>query len=183
MIGFSKRIMLSFLTAPFVLPSPVLEGRKSCGEGAKLICYGSPDGQNQHVDPEDVAYLAALVRRDARKDPNNPPFYIMPANNNFACEEWGLGSEGTVLAVVKHNSARRNSSVLLEDIANTIDGGERATKEQINKSLLGCGDHDGQLAVIVNTSHPAYNTDAYKASKAAPSDLIVKIVRNNPGKK
>lgn len=95
------------------------------------------------------------------------------------CAEWMLPvpSGGTVLALAKHINPRVTSSVLYDDIANTIDGGEFATAAQREASLLGCARAGGMLGVRANTSHPAYNTAAYKDSKASPEGILIKIVR------
>ncbi|KAL5617769.1 hypothetical protein FOBRF1_006517 [Fusarium oxysporum] len=64
-------------------------------------------------------------------------------------------------------------------MANTIDGGEGASKEKKAASLLGgCGRLGGQVQVTVNPKDPAYNTKAYLASKAKPKGIIIKLVRD-----
>lgn len=60
----------------------------------------------------------------------------MPPNANFQCEGWTIASEGTVIVLAKHTSARLNTTVLYEDIANTLDGGEKPTAGQLKDSVL-----------------------------------------------
>ena len=67
--------------------------------------------------------------------------------------------------------------MLYADLANTIDGGEFATPDDVKKSLLGCGEHGGLVGVRVNTSDPVYSSPEYKASGARSSGMLVKIVR------
>ncbi|KAK0624160.1 hypothetical protein B0T14DRAFT_536748 [Immersiella caudata] len=178
MLSPPKTYLFLLITVSIVLASPALPKRQSCNEGTQLICYGKPNGESQKIDPEDLAYVASVVRRHVRRNPTDPPYYHMPPNPNFECEEWSLGAEGTVSVAVKHTSPRLDTAVLLEDVANTIDGGENATPEQISKSLLGCGENGGQVGVLVNTSNPLYSSEAYKAKKTTTSGLIVKAYKN-----
>lgn len=58
------------------------------------------------------------------------------------CAEWSLYTISTTMILGKHISPTLNSSVLFEDIANTIDGGNPSTNPadaQVGASLLGVG--------------------------------------------
>lgn len=85
----------------------------------------------------------------------------------------------TVMTLAKHINPRYNSSVLFADIADTIDGGADATEAQRAASLLGqCGGGGGMAGVKFDKANPAYNTDAYKRSRATPDHVLVKIVHS-----
>ncbi|KAK3997775.1 hypothetical protein QBC44DRAFT_363967 [Cladorrhinum sp. PSN332] len=179
MSSLIKTTLLTLLVCSYTTTaSPLLEPRQSCGEGTQKICYGLPSGTPQNIDPADLEFLAANIRYDARKNgPNNPTFFNMPPNANFQCEEWTIASEGTVIVLAKHTSARLNTTVLAEDIANTLDGGEGATPDQIQNSILGCGENGGQVGLIYDKNNQAYNDERYKGWKATPSGLVIKVVR------
>lgn len=82
-----------------------------------------------------------------------------------------ISEPGSVLVLIKQTSARYNSSVLYEDIANTIDGGK------LENSMLGCGTNGGMIGIQWNQSNPIYKSEKYLATKAKPDNLIMKIVR------
>jgi len=181
-------VLVGYMYSPSgVLASPtatmLLAPRQACGEGTQHLCYGQPDGTPQNIDPEDVTYLASKIRFEARKaasanpDSTLPVYFNMPANAEFQCEEWSIQREASVLILVKHTSARLNSTVLALDIANTLDGGENATDEQRAKSLLGCGTNGGQMGLVFDASNPAYTGETYKSWKTTPSGLVIKVVR------
>lgn len=92
------------------------------------------------------------------------------------CGEWSLYTHNTVQIIAKHIDTTHNSSVLFEDVANTIDGGAHATADQAAAVLFGCGTDGGSLGVVVNATHPAYNTTAYAKLDAVPSGIIIKVV-------
>lgn len=94
-------------------------------------------------------------------------------------EEWTLplASGGTVLSLAKHIGPSSNSSVLYEDLANTIDGGENPTPESLAASLLeACGKTGGMEGVIVNATNPAYADPNYVDGGGRPEGIILKIV-------
>ncbi|ORY10359.1 hypothetical protein BCR34DRAFT_655133 [Clohesyomyces aquaticus] len=124
--------------------------KRSCGETANLVCYGTAGN----------------------------PLWTMPPE--FDCGEWSLPipDAGTVLVLAKHIKPRTNSSVTYTDIARTINGGADPTSAEKAASLLGaCGSGGGMQGVTVNAKDPAYNTPGYIASKAKPQDIIIKLVR------
>ena len=176
MSGLVKIALITLLACSYTAASPVLEARQSCSEGVQKICYGAPSGTAQNIDPDDLAFPAANIRYDARMDPNKLAFFNMPPNANFQCEEWTIASEGTVIVLAKHTSARLNTTVLYEDIANTLDGGEKATDEQKKNSILGCGKNGGQVGLVYDQNNKAYNSETYKGWKATPSGLVIKVV-------
>jgi hypothetical protein len=64
-----------------------------------------------------------------------------------------------------------NSSVLFEEIANTIDGGPSATAAQAQAAIIGFLTTGGSLGVTFNATNPAYNTSTYLASGYTPSSI------------
>ncbi|KAK1833689.1 hypothetical protein QBC39DRAFT_380545 [Podospora conica] len=64
-----------------------------------------------------------------------------------------------------------------EDIATTIDGGEKATDEQKAKAIISCGIDGGTLAVQVNATHPVYKSAAYIEGGYSTKGLLVKITK------
>ncbi|KAH7084075.1 hypothetical protein FB567DRAFT_415622, partial [Paraphoma chrysanthemicola] len=151
---------------------------RSCGETATLTCYGgSSGGTSQNLNTDDISYAGAYVRYLA--DTAGNPLWTMPSEVD--CSEWSLPiyDAGTVLALVKHISPRSNSSISYYDIARTIDGLERdgATKSSTPSLLTSCATNGGQLGIVADTTNEVYSSASYKASKAVPSGLIVKLVR------
>ncbi len=178
MSALFKTGLITLLACSYVAASPILEARQSCGEGMQHICYGAPDSQAQGIDPDDLLYLVDSIRHDASKDPSTPAFFNMPPNSKHQCEEWTIATEGTVLVLAKHTSAQLNTTVLYQDIANTLDGGPNATAEQKKASILGCGKNGGQVGLVYDKNNAAYNSEAYKAWKATPSGLVIKVVHS-----
>ncbi|KAK8121892.1 hypothetical protein PG984_010562 [Apiospora sp. TS-2023a] len=69
------------------------------------------------------------------------------------------------------------TSVLYEDLANTIDGGEDGANAA--QALVQCGANGGQLGVFFDAANPAYNTAEYTASGAEPRGMIIKLLRTS----
>ncbi|KAJ3491211.1 hypothetical protein NLG97_g5634 [Lecanicillium saksenae] len=157
--------------------------RGQCGETGQKIRYGHNGGESQHVDLEDVKYVADVLRYISDNNQGPAKFWNMPKAIGD-CAEWSLPvpDSGTVLALAKHISPRTNSSILYEDLARAIDGGASATPDEAKKALYGCGTNGGQMGVTANLSNPLYNTPDYKNSGAKPEGIIIKIVRA-PAKK
>lgn len=122
---------------------PTALSRRACGERATKICFGgSQGGTPQNIDVEDLEYVAAYLRNAGRKAAGGTgAFYTMPSG--LDCEEWAIDvpGAGTVLALAKHINPRTLSSVLLTDMADTIDGGGNSTGRA--DSLVGCGTAGG----------------------------------------
>lgn len=100
----------------------------------------------------------------------------MNINETNECGEWSLYVHGSVRVTAKHISMAVNSSVLYEDVATTIDGGPDATPEQADEALIGCDTEGGSLGVLVNSTHPTYNSTAYKTLSAVTSGIVIKVV-------
>jgi len=110
-------------------------------------------------------------------EPGPSARWTMPSG--FDCAEWtvDIPGAGTVLLLAKHINPRITSSVLYADMADTIDGGVDGTEEAKKASLMGCGTGGGMLGVKADAKNPAYNTDEYKATKAKPEGIILKVVK------
>ncbi|KAL2073902.1 hypothetical protein VTL71DRAFT_11228 [Oculimacula yallundae] len=172
-------ILLTAVTAAFSafsLSSEVgLEARDgSCGEKAAKICYGAPSGVAQNVVPEDVAYVAAYLRYYGQSTTPGG-MLTMPVTSPFECAEWSIYEAGTALVLAKHIDARVKSSVLFEDIATAIDGGE-ATFNATN-SILNCGTNGGSLGVTADTKRPEYSSPEFITSGAKTTGIAIKIVK------
>lgn len=81
---------------------------------------------------------------------------------------------------MKHIDDTIDSSVLIEDIATTIDGGEKATAEQEAKAIISCGADGGTLAIQVSTANPAYRADSYVKAGWNTSGILVKVTNVEP---
>ncbi|KAK3317462.1 hypothetical protein B0T19DRAFT_292516 [Cercophora scortea] len=148
------------------------------GETAVLTCYTAPDNTPQGVTVADVSYVAAYLRSYGKQTKAGRMF-TMNAADTPECAEWTLYTRNTVTALAKHISPPGvNSSVLFEDIANTIDGGASATDKQKQAALIGCLTDGGSLGVAYNTTNPAYSTAAYKAAGYVPDGILIKIVNS-----
>ncbi|KAK3370650.1 hypothetical protein B0H63DRAFT_454804 [Podospora didyma] len=178
MLSNTLLALCALASASMAAATPVApEAIAACGETAAKVCFGTNGGTAQNVDPEDVAFAAASLRYIGQSNTGDAAFWNMP--KSIDCEEWMLpvSNGGTVLALAKHINQRVNSSILFEDLANAIDGGEDASAAAIKGSLLGCGAAGGMVGVKANTANPLYNTAAYKASGAKPDGILIKIVR------
>ncbi|KAI0509521.1 hypothetical protein F5B22DRAFT_648947 [Xylaria bambusicola] len=177
-------VLSALFTASFAAAVPFLEPRlvqkRACGETADLVCYGKNGGTPQNINPDDIAWAAQYLRNIAQVNNGTAgAFWTMPPSND--CEEWQLplAFGETVLSLAKHISPRINSSVLFEDMANTIDGGANPTPTSFANSLLGaCGGDGGMVGVYVNASNPAYLTPQYISSGAMPGGIVIKIVHS-----
>ncbi|KAM0272160.1 hypothetical protein ACHAQH_008837 [Verticillium albo-atrum] len=157
--------------------NPFLQTRQSCVEGKDRVCYGVSGGTSQNLDVEELEYLAAYLRFVGQSNSGLNAFYTMPTSSS--CQEWAIplpeGAE--ILVLAKHVSPFVKSSVLYEDIASTIDGGEGATAAQRAKALIGCAKNGGQMGVAVNAKNAAYSSTEFKNSKAKADGIIVKLVK------
>ncbi|KAH7350435.1 hypothetical protein BKA66DRAFT_503964 [Pyrenochaeta sp. MPI-SDFR-AT-0127] len=172
-------LLLAALAQGKPFDKPARLQARSCGETATLVCYGGTNGgTSQNIDTADIEYAGAYLRHLA--DTAGNPLWTMPPETD--CSEWSLPifDAGTVLALVKHITPRSNSSITYYDIARTIDGLERdgSTKSSNPSLLSACATNGGQLGIVPDTTNEAYTSASYKASKATPSGLIVKLVRD-----
>lgn len=151
----------------------------SCGETSILVCYGgSSGGTSQNLDIADIEYTGTYIRHLA--DTADDLLWTTPYETDFC--EWSLPiyDAYTVLALVKYISPRSNSSITYDDIARTIHGQERdgSTKSRGTSLLDACSTGGRRLGVVLDTTNEAFSLDSYVASKATPSGLIVKFVRD-----
>ncbi|KAM7195857.1 hypothetical protein V8F33_006506 [Rhypophila sp. PSN 637] len=156
-----------------------IAARAACSEGTARLCYGIGNpGTPQKLNADDIAYAASYLRFIGQDNAGTADaFWNMPAEPTTSCSEWGLPVDGagTVLALAKHSEPNLNSSVLYEDLANTIDGGEDGSKA--SSALIGCASNGGQMGVVFDAKNAAYNTDEYKKSRKTPRGLVIKLVR------
>ncbi len=150
------------------------------GEDAALLCYHDTSSGSvpQNVDVTDVSYIGAYLRRYGRQNPRKPAFFTMLAADTAGCAEWTLYTHGSALALAKHLNPSVNPSVLFEDIAATIDGGDKATDAQKQAAIIGCLSDGGSLGVLINGTNPAYAAAEYVASGYQPGGILVKIVHS-----
>ncbi|KAK4156925.1 hypothetical protein C8A00DRAFT_30128 [Chaetomidium leptoderma] len=155
-----------------------LQARDCNGETAALFCYTEVNGAPQKVNVTDVAFIAKYLRAYGRQiKPGR--FFTMNAADTQGCGEWSAYSHRSTLVTIKHINDTVDSSVLFEDIATAIDGGEKATPEQQQQqknALLGCGTDGGAFGVQANLSNPAYSAESYVAAGYSMSGLLVKVV-------
>jgi hypothetical protein len=152
-----------------------LHARDCNGETAALYCYTTAHGTPQNVDVSDVAFIAKYLRSYGRQiKPGR--FFTMAAKDTPGCGEWSVYSHRSTLVTIKHINDTVDSSVLFEDIATAIDGGEAATPEQQSLTLLGCGTNGGALGIQANTSNAAYAAASYVAAGYTTAGLLVKVV-------
>jgi len=97
----------------------------------------------------------------------------MKAADAVGCGEWLLYSHGTAAAYAKKIDLTYDSSILFEEIANTIDGGSIAS----STNLLGCDYAGGSLGAQVNTTAKAYSAKSYVAAGYKPAGILVKVVK------
>ncbi|CEJ81477.1 hypothetical protein VHEMI01599 [[Torrubiella] hemipterigena] len=162
-------VLAACVAAKFNVPSA------ACDEDNRKICYGKDGGVSQDLTLDDVQYVADHLRYLAQT--GQQLFFNMPKSDT--CGEWALPvpRSGSVLALAKHIAPRVNSTVLLEDLARAVDGGENAKEEQRAKALIGCGKNGGQVAVTPSGKDARYESDWYKASGAEPRGIIIKLVK------
>lgn len=168
---FLIALLAATAAAKFNIPSA------ACDEDNRKICYGKDGGVSQDLTLDDVQYVADHLRYLATTNSGDQQFWNMPKSNT--CDEWALPvpRSGSVLALAKHIAPTVNSSVLFEDLARAVDGGDPATKEQHAKALIGCGKNGGQVAVTPNGGDARYKSEGYKASGAEPRGIIIKLVK------
>ncbi|UNI23899.1 hypothetical protein JDV02_009691 [Purpureocillium takamizusanense] len=148
-------------------------------ETSALHCYNGEDDTPQDVSVEDVAVVAEKLREWGR-GVKGGRFLTMPSENTPDCAEWTIFLYQSVHALAKHIDPNVSTSVLYEDIARTIDGGESASDDDKAKALISCQTSGGSLGVLVNETDPAYHTEDYKNSGYTPKGIIIKIVSNVP---
>ncbi|KAK2006819.1 hypothetical protein LZ32DRAFT_594826 [Colletotrichum eremochloae] len=161
--------------AALLLAATSAGARRACYDQTELLyCYNGEFDTPQEVDPADVTYIASYLRAYGRET-RNGRLLNMNMEDAADCGEWSLYARGTALAVAKKVNMTYDSSVLFEDVANTIDGGTGAIRRN---GIYRCGADGGSLGVVVNTTHPSYSLPSYVATGAKPAGIVVKIVAN-----
>lgn len=146
-------------------------------ETPALHCYNGDGDIPQDVTVDDVIYIGKYLRAYGRQT-RQGRLFTMTAQDAPDCAEWTLYARNTSLALAKHIDSSKNSSVLFEDIATTIDGGATATAADKQKAIIGCLSSGGSLGVLVNSANPAYSSATYTAAGYTPDGILVKIVAN-----
>jgi hypothetical protein len=149
-------------------------------EPVKRICYNEAGATPQNISLKEIAYVAGYLRFYGSQA-GNPQFYTMPLPEADNCAEWQVTTKGStwVMAKLVGDDA---ASVTFDDIANTIDGGAKATTAQKAAALYGCDINGGQVGVKVNTTDPRYQQEQFKNGTYTNQGIIIKLVRN-PGVK
>ena len=145
-------------------------------ETPKLMCYTAANGTPQNVAVADITYIAGYLRNYGRKNP--PGLWTMPAEapSDFPnCDEWSVYVRRSALVVAKHIDPTVNSSILFEDIATALDGGEKAPADAAAAAIIGCKT-DGGAKGYYNATNPAYKTLAYNQTYATPAGILIKVV-------
>ncbi|CAG9994298.1 unnamed protein product [Clonostachys byssicola] len=140
-----------------------------------LHCYNGPWDSPQDVSVEDVTYIGNYLRAHGLHDNK---FWSMPAEDKVDCQEWEVYTYKTARLLAKHINPKANSSVLFEDIANTIDGG--ASRDEVGPAIIQCLADGGFAGVIFNPLNHLYNTDEYKKEYKTPEGILLKIVTTAP---
>ncbi|KAF7551807.1 hypothetical protein G7Z17_g4753 [Cylindrodendrum hubeiense] len=143
------------------------------GEKPTLHCYNGPDDTHQDLTVEDITYIADSLRAYGREIEGGR-YFTMKAADAPNCAEWQLFNQKSVLALAKHIGSDKDSSVLFEDIANTIDGGEQ--HDEVGPALIQCLAAGGSAGVIFNASETGYNTDDYIENGYTPEGILVKLI-------
>lgn len=152
----------------------VLKPRSCDGETTKLFCYTSGNGVSQGVNTTDIAYIANYLRSVGRRSKAGELWTMKAADSQF-CGEWVAYTRGGTQVAIKHIDDTIDSSVLYADIANTIDGGEKATAAQKAAAIISCGPDGGTMGVQVNATHPMYTSTTYTKAGLSPNGLLVKV--------
>ncbi|KAK1763698.1 hypothetical protein QBC33DRAFT_518393 [Phialemonium atrogriseum] len=170
-------LLVGRAAAASIQPSP--RAAQTCydTETAALLCYTAPDNTPQNVTVADVTYVAAYLRSYGQETWAGRLF-TMAAADTPNCDEWTLYARNSVTALAKHIDNKVDSSVLFEDIANTIDGGPSATDAQKQAAIIGCLSNGGSLGVVFNATNPAYTSTTYTAEGYTPDGIMVKIVNS-----
>lgn len=138
-------------------------------------CFGSPNGGPENLKVEDIAAAAAYIRSYGRSTTPARFLTMNPLGNNN-CMQDTLYKIGTVRVVAKHTSSTNTTSVLFEDFANAIDGGESPTTESLAKSVISCDWKGGQISVSASATRPEYHTQEFLASGASTEGMVVMII-------
>lgn len=169
---FSKLLTLSV-----AMLATALATTPTCGETTALHCYNGPDDSPQDITVEDLTYAGNYLRAYGWETQGGR-YLTMTAKAAPDCAEWTIFPHGSVLVLAKHINPKKDSSVLYEDIANTIDGGQQ--HDEVGPALVQCLADGGAAGVYFNASNPAYHTDEYKKAGYSPEGILIKIVNTHP---
>ena len=147
-------------------------------EPAKKICYSEPGATPQNITLQEITFVAGYLRFYGSQ-PGNPQFYTMPLPDADNCAEWQVTTKGSTWVMAKLVGDEA-ASVTFDDLANTIDGGAKATTDQKAAALYGCGTAGGQIGVVVNATDPRYQQAQFTDGTFTNKGIVVKLVRN-PG--
>lgn len=170
------RTLIPFLTVISAIHSSILP-RDWCYGGDRIskTCYGSPNGGPQSLAIEDIVNAGAYLRSYGRST-TPPKFLSIPAIGQDNCTFATLYTHGTVAVKLKHFNFTYTTSVLFEDIADAIDGGETPTASSLDRSVLSCGWKGGSIGVTANATRSEYHTPGYVASGAITEGFVVGLI-------
>ena len=145
------------------------------GDRVAKTCYGSPNGGPQNLVVDDIVSAAVYLRSYGRST-SPPRFLTIPALGPDNCTFAVLYTYGTVAVKLKHYNFTETTSVLFEDIANAIDGGETPTATSLERSVISCGWKGGSIGVTANATRPEYHSPEFLASRAITDGFVVGLV-------
>lgn len=148
-----------------------------CGENGNFICYNATGSTPQNITEHNILLIAAYLRSQAKQ--GNAWYNFTATDDDIGgCSEAAVAKTyGDVQISFKHIDYSKNSSVLYDDIAHTLDGGPRATADQRKNSLLGCGTNGGSMAVITNSSRIEYSAPEFTSGLKVNTGIEVKVFR------
>ncbi|ODH53682.1 hypothetical protein GX48_00100 [Paracoccidioides brasiliensis] len=174
-IKFTALVLATRTAASPVVVGIEPQARRVCyDETPALHCYSGGSDIPQNVNETDVSYIAASLRAYGRQTKLGR-LLTMTTADAPDCGEWFLYSRNSAAAYAKKIDMTYNSSVLFEEIANTIDGGTGVVKQA---GIFRCRTDGGSYGVQVNATAPAYTTKEYIEAGLKPSGIIIKIVAN-----
>jgi len=145
------------------------------GDPVYKVCFGSPNGGPENLDVEDIPKAAAYLRSYGRST-SPPGLLTIAAAGENNCTFVTLYTYGTVKVVAKHINFTHTTSVLFEDVADAIDGGEFPTTSSVEKAVISCGWKGGKIEVNATASRPEYHTQEFLDSGAITNGILVNLV-------
>ncbi|KAK2743041.1 hypothetical protein FQN57_004997 [Myotisia sp. PD_48] len=143
-------------------------------ESPALHCYSGGNDIPQNVNVSDVSFIASYLRTYGRQT-RIGRLLTMKAADAPNCGEWLLYSTNTAAAYAKKINMTYDSSVLFEDVANTIDGGAGVVKQD---GIFRCQTDGGSYGVQANVTAAAYHTPEYVTAGYRTDGIIIKITAN-----
>ncbi|GAB0138068.1 hypothetical protein EsDP_00006314 [Epichloe bromicola] len=163
--------------AAFAIASSLIRGATAMTPGIK-VCYNR-GATSQNLTVEHIKYAASYLRYRWKLNRGKAAsFYILP--KGLTRVEWPIDipDPASVIVMAEQVNASITSATSLLDIANAIDGGENASEDEKKAALIGCGEHGGQMVVVLDDTFNRYNDNIFKNQDAEPDDCIVKLIRN-----